>query len=99
MTARCIILAISILLGSVAVSAQQQNTTQLSPKTIQQLQAIEKDKAQQTATEKKLSTQLRYTVRVANGKKPVEGAPYLMSSIEAKPETLLQITIKGKITD
>ena len=63
------------------------------------MRAIEQDKAKQTATERKLSTQLRYTVRASQGKKPVEGAPYLTSSVEAKPETLLQITIKGKVTD
>jgi len=104
-------LAFTVLFSCIALSAQQPNatsqqnaaqtekTTQLSPKTVEQLQAIEKDKAQQTAIEKKLSTQLRYTVRASKGQKPVEGAPFLASTVQAKPETLLQVTVKGTISE
>ena len=104
-------LALSVLFSCIALSAQQPNvtskqnaaqtekTTQLAPKTVEQLQAIEKDKAHQTAIEKKLSTQLRYTVRASKGQKPVEGAPFLASTVEAHPETMLQVTVKGTISD
>jgi subtilisin family serine protease len=80
-------------------AAQTQKTTQISPKTVEQLQAIERDKAQQTAIEKKLSTQLRYTVRSSRGQKPVEGAPFIASTVKAQPETLLQVTVKGSISE
>jgi hypothetical protein len=104
-------LALSLLYSYIALSAQQPNgtsqqnaaqtgkTTQLAPKTVEQLQAIEKDKAQQTAIEKKLSTQLRYTVRASKGQKPVEGAPFLASTVQVQPETLLQVTVKGAISE
>jgi subtilisin family serine protease len=80
-------------------AAQTQKTTQLSPKTVEQLQAIEKDKAQQTAIERKLSTQLRYTVKASKGQNPVEGAPFLAARVQANPETPLQVTIKGTISE
>ncbi|MGB6474088.1 MAG: S8 family serine peptidase [Candidatus Sulfotelmatobacter sp.] len=111
MKAICTALAPAFLFGCIALSAQQPNatsqqnaaqtekTTQLAPKTVEQLQAIEKDKAQQTAIEKKLSTQLRYTVRASKGQKPVEGAPFLASTVQALPETLLQVTVKGTISE
>jgi Subtilase family len=104
-------LSMFVLLACIALAAQQSNapsqqnaaqsqkTTQLAPKTVEQLQAIEKDKAQQTVIEKKLSTQLRYTVRASKGQKPVEGAPYLTSTVAAQPETLLKVTVKGTISE
>jgi len=74
------------------------NQLQINPKALEQIQALEEEKAGRTPVQQKISSQLLYALKMQRGESIAKGVPTLHTGIEVDPDGTTLVEIKGDVT-
>jgi hypothetical protein len=91
-------IALCGMIGISAILATAQSL-ELSPQVLDQIQALEEEKAARTPAQRKISSRLLYGLKMHRGQPIARGVPTLRSDIAIAPDGTVLVDINAQVTD
>lgn len=82
-----------------AANAQEnKNNEKIKPEAIRQIQALIQEKQSRTSTQKKIDSQILYTIKMRRGEVIADGVPALETGLKIDDKGYIEIDITAKVT-